>query len=310
MRVLAAAIAASLLALSAGAPAAAADPGSIRIDVAISGYTVGFSGGTATFWLGCSGFGGPQQVDVDLAGLTGSGLLGPLPFGTTCVINDADPGDAGPMASFEEPQISPGSVTVGADVVAFQVGIERSWSGVTPQWDWAGEFRLDVLTADRALVNRYGGLTIEGRAWCKSMAGLPVDQYLNVSWDATQYVGRKTAITAGYEPAIAFDCHDEAAPTAPVSWRTLGPGTQNTVEWIYASNGKFAAGMVHVEVRIESWQELVSQWWDSSRDDYDSRCSTTPTTSGFFDANGDGFCAYNVIVWGAEQFDLRAARVR
>jgi hypothetical protein len=69
--------------------------------------------------------------------------------------------------------------------------------------------------------------------------------------------------------------------------------------------------MVHVELRVGGDpSEIVTQWWDASRGDYSASCSAAPRGDGFYDQNGDGFCAWNVTVWGAEQYDLRATRAR
>jgi hypothetical protein len=171
--------------------------------------------------------------------------------------------------------------------------------GTPTEWDFVGEYQLDLLTADTALVNKNGGLTVEGLLWCPTIDGLPISDFVGISWDATQYLGRKSAITASYGPAIAHQCNTET----PVRWRTLGPGTQNKVQWIYAANGKFGVGTVHLELRVLSYQEIILELGEEG-------CPATGIGTPFWDANGDGVCAYAVYLWGAEQVDLRVIRSR
>ena len=312
MRARAAAVSSVLLALSFGmsAPVStqATTDGYVRVHAHVGGYTAGFGGTSFTFWLECDGIPGQIGLGVATTPLTGdSAPAGPFPTGINCRIIGSDLGDPGELAFFGGPQISPsGPFTLVAGTNWIDVGIERINDESQPPWDTITGFQLDVLTADRALVNKNGGLTIEGRISCDSIDGLPIDPYVGISWGATQYVGRKGAITARYDPAIAHNCIGD--PSVP--WRTLGPGTQNKVMWIYAPNGKFASGSVHIELNVFSHQELVSQWWDPDRWDFSPDCSTTDPGTGFFDSNGDGFCAYYVEIWGAEQFDLRTERAR
>ena len=178
-----------------------------------------------------------------------------------------------------------------------------------PAWDFDGEYKIETFTADRAQVNKNGGLTIDGSLWCPALVG-HLDPYLGIEWTATQYLGRKGAITATYEPAIAHPCYDSSGGL--VHWATKGPGTQDKTMWIYAPNGKFGAGTVHVELRTggQSSDQFITQRFDPTRPDYSDTCSMTPDDAGFYDSNGDGYCAYNVLLWGDEQFDLRVARAR
>jgi hypothetical protein len=290
----------------------AATDGFVQVRVEITGYTQGLDQADLTFFVGCTGLPEPWQTTITTTPLVGvSELIGPLPIGTTCAIVGWEDAWAGDLGFFGQPTLPGTPATVGEGTTTINITVPRAWNGSWPEgWDAITEIQLDVLTADTAYVNRAGGLTVEGGLWCPSLIGLPLDPYLAIEWSAIQYVGRKTAITARYEPAIAHQCYDPANPGQPVRWRTLGPGTQDKIEWVYASNGKFAVGAVHLEVRVLAHYELLTQWFDPTGPEYDARCSPVERSDGFYDQNGDGLCAYSGDIWGAEQFDLKAIRAR
>ena len=312
-RPFAAACAAAILVLTAAAPARAEDPseGFVQVRLEVVGYTAGFDGTDFTAWLNCQGPAGAIGISLHTSPLTDdSEPAGPFPTGSICYVEAVDFGWAGEMGDFSPDFGTSGAVLVGTSTARIDLTVERTRNGRPPEWDAGAEFALDPFTADRAYVNRYGGLTVEGRILCAALRATPFDQYVGVSWEATQYVGRKGAITARYDPAIALDCLNESAPTVPVVWTTRGPGTQDQVQWIYASNGKFGAGMVHLEIRVESRMNIVTQWWDPDGEGYDPACSPVDPGNGWFDRNGDGYCAFTAVLWGAEQYDLRAERAR
>jgi hypothetical protein len=94
-------------------------------------------------------------------------------------------------------------------VLPMTVTIQRFYNGRQPQWDNGTWFPMEVFTVDRVYLNRYGGVTAEGLAWCPSLAASPfgegstVSPYIAIDWDATQYVGRTTAIHGSYGSDIA-----------------------------------------------------------------------------------------------------------
>lgn len=125
------------------------------------------------------------------------------------------------------------------------------------------EQQPDLLTVKRVLVNRLGGITVEGRIDCTaaiqawgqdgSLAGV------NIDWTARQPLGRRGAVTARYQSAIATICHDphnENPLLPPYPWYTHPPITDPSIWWVYPdAGGKFAAGPIHLDVRATggSW---------------------------------------------------------
>jgi len=108
--------------------------------------------------------------------------------------------------------------------------------------------------ADKVWVNKFGGITIEGWADCTQAVEEtypdPTDRpdvvYVNVDWDAIQYVGRTKAIHAHHGSSIATQCY----PWVPGAnrWRTWSPSGQ-APWWEYSADGKFAPGTIAVEVQ-------------------------------------------------------------
>ncbi|MGI9117377.1 MAG: hypothetical protein ACR2JV_07055 [Gaiellales bacterium] len=120
-----------------------------------------------------------------------------------------------------------------------------------------------LLTVDRARVNRSGGITIDGRVDC-TQAVLMWGQggsaaSVHVAWTARQPVGRKSAVIGRYDAVVASMCHDPAGGdplTPPYPWITSPPITQAVTWWVFPSpGGKFAAGPIHVDVQVTggSW---------------------------------------------------------
>jgi hypothetical protein len=122
-------------------------------------------------------------------------------------------------------------------------------------------------TVDQVLVNRYGGITVSGTLDCTAVVAeifggaenIPADTTVLVgkSWTATQYVGRNKVVTASYSSGIASVCYTndpvfmQEAEVAPWPWSTRYGYPVGETQWVYSSNGKFATGLIHVELTIE-----------------------------------------------------------
>ena len=138
--------------------------------------------------------------------------------------------------------------------------------GVDPMLTFRAESlvkRPQVLTVTRVRVNRMGGITVEGRVDC-TQAVAEWGQSgsvarVNIDWTARQPVGRRSAVTAHYDSAIATICHDPANTNPllpPYPWYTHPPITDPSIWWVYPANGgKFAAGQIHLDVQATggSW---------------------------------------------------------
>jgi hypothetical protein len=125
-----------------------------------------------------------------------------------------------------------------------------------------------TATVDQMLVNRSGGITVSGQLDCSAQVAeayggaenIPPDTsvYVGKQWTATQYLGRGKAITASYSSGIASVCFTndptrfDGDVTAPWPWATLYGFPVGTTQWVYAANGKFAAGAIHVELTVDS----------------------------------------------------------
>jgi hypothetical protein len=303
----------------AGPPIAAGDvlgTGSIVVHVAIGPYWPGvsdpFEGAVE-----CESMAEPAGFAVWLDGPTGDS--GPIdievtdPAGQACWIESFWPPESG-VGEWGGVDGTGGTIIVGpGEVVDVWVSVERTFAGA--DWDlWVDDYQdanVDLLTIDRVWVNRYGGITAEGRLWCPTAQDLFPgfqDIVLNVNWDATQYIGRKTAITARYESYFGSLCDE----TPPPVWQTMkfAPGGGAEVGWIYSTSGKFATGSIHVEAEAYGGFLAIAQWWDPDGDRYDPTCSTEPNSGGWVDNDGDGFCVTEVWLGTRAQADLKAVRAR
>lgn len=130
-------------------------------------------------------------------------------------------------------------------------------------------------TVDQVLVNRYGGITVSGQMDCSAQVAsvyggpenIPADTtvFVGKQWTATQYVGRGKTISASYSSGIASVCftndpnmyHGDVTPPWP--WSTLYGYPVGTTQWVYADNGKFAAGAIHVELTLDSVELQVGE---------------------------------------------------
>lgn len=118
----------------------------------------------------------------------------------------------------------------------------------------ADEASFDAY-ADKAWVNKYGGIQVEGWWDCSEAVELaypdaadrPDMVLTNVNWDAYQYVGRTKVVHVSYDSAIAGACYIKDQP-GPYRWYTLSPFPVGEPMWMYSSDGKFAPGKVHIDV--------------------------------------------------------------
>ena len=130
-----------------------------------------------------------------------------------------------------------------------------------------------TTTVDQVLVNRYGGITVSGQADCSTQVaaiyGAPenipsgTSVFVNAEWVATQYVGRNKAVTAEYHSGIAHLCYTNdpnmyyGDVTPPWPWATRYGFPVGDIQWVYASNGKFVTGPIHIEMTSSSVELVV-----------------------------------------------------
>lgn len=275
---------------------AVGEVGFINIHVDVVGYTAGEFGGFAGR-LGCDGLAEPVDVGIE----QGSYETGPIELmaGMACGLVEFSGGGAGSYAGWGGWSVEPADWVVVAtgQTTTLTVSIERWYDGSQPEWDNGAWFPMEVFTVDRVYLNRYGGITAEGLAWCPALAASPAgpEPIIGIDWEATQYVGRKTAIHGAYGSDIGKWCFDAAHPDTPVRWTSMHPsGTEADTAWVYGIEGRFGSGMVRIDADSYNDLSVISQWWDPQGQDYSPTCSTTPDPDGWYDANGDGFCAYAI----------------
>ena len=308
----------AILALAMAGPVVAEEPGgptgSIVIDLHVIGYNVGvwdhFGG-----QIGCDGLADPVGFDIPASTAEASSEPVVVPADTPCRLADLGSGDPGAYAWWGDPEVvsgEPFSVAAG-ETAHVDVDIERGWTGDEPYADVDTWYGLDVFTVDRVYLNRSGGITAEGLVLCSSMADVPgFEDYLGIDWDATQYLGRKTAIHGGYRADIANKCFDPAQPTRAQRWTSSHPAGNGAVTaWVYGVDGRFGAGTIHVDAAIGGDLVYMTQYWDSdSADTWDPGCNATPVASGYYDQNGDGFCFFRVFVGERTYGDVRTTAVK
>lgn len=300
---------AGLLAVSVAAPVAAVEPAGVTVHVAVDGYNVG-DFGPITGDLVCPGLEQPYGFQLD-PGTAGSDF-GPfsVPPGN-CEIENVGLGDSGYLGTWEGYTIEPEGWFSVADgqQVDVTVTVTRGYNGSEPEPDSSAWVTPSLFTVDRVLVNRSGGITAEGRIFCPdvaewSPAGL---MFVNIDWDALQYIGRRTAVHGSYRSDIATICYDPAHPTAVQSWQTRSGATNGGIWWVYGRDGKFATGTIIIEATTYSTVMLAirAQWWDETgtAGPYDPACQ-------WEDAQGDGFCVDEVVVAGRVQTPVKATAVR
>ena len=293
-------------------------PPSVSIETAVTHYLGGWWEQEIPFTVSCDGY-GSVEVMVDLPGGTSGNViepLGPVPAGTRCwiqVTNYPDPGD---NADWNEETYDPSwELWLGEGDTHVTMTIPRVWANEWPPEDDAWqEYELQE-TVDRVYLNGKGGIEVEGTSWCPQAADIldpDADQmvYTGVFWTALQYVGRKTALTAHWESGIAHPCWDTTDPDhGPYAWQTRYAYPSGALQYVYASNGKFAAGSFHIEATANADLIVVKEnfapgGWTSFEGDvvpYDAACE---------DSNGDGWCVTHYLWSGWAPADLRPIKVR
>jgi hypothetical protein len=305
----------ALLAATAGPVAGDPLPATLSVDVSASHYLGGDWEHQIALSFDC-GEAGFVEVPMDLPGSVDDALaaLGPLTAGTTCWAEITYWPDPGWNAGWDEPVWDPGQEVVLAEGAnQLSVVIPRVWGGEVgwpPEEDTGFEHAMSV-TVSRVYLNGGGGIEVEGTTLCRA-AGLGIEGQLvaDAHWTAIEYVGRRTAITATYDSAIAHTCWDSSHPRhGPYAWETRYPYPSGAIQYVYSTNGRFSGGRIHVEAFSQTEALIITQnfapaGWTSFEGDfvpYDADCE---------DNNGDGWCVAHHFWYGWAQADLRPIRVR
>lgn len=308
----------ALIAATAGPVVAEPIPSTVSIETAVTGYLGGWWEQQIAFSVNCDGF-GSDEVWVDLPGESVNAIenLGPVPAGTRCWIEVSSYPQSGDDGTDWDPEdYTPGwefwLVEGDSHIV---MTLPRTWIGDwPPQDDGAMEFDLQV-SIDRVYLNGRGGIEVEGTSWCPEGADILTgdflgDLYANADWTATQYVGRKTALVASYSSAIAHPCWEGGDPDhGPYAWQTRYPYPDGSLQWVYAQNGRFGGGSIHVEASSSAETATVSQTfapggWTSNDGTF------VPYDPGAPDGNGDGWSVTHYYWFGWDQADLRPLKAR
>lgn len=307
---------AGLVGVLAAPVAAEAAPPSLTIHTSVSHYIGGWWEQQIAFNVSCDGY-GTAEVWVDLPGGSEDVLaqLGSPPAGTACWLDVSYFPEAGDMAGWNDPEYSPNSgVTLEDGANTISVNLPRVWAdGWPPQDDVGVEYALQV-TVDRIYLNGRGGIEVEGTSWCPDAAALiegPSEPlYAGASWQAIQYVGRKSAIHAGWDSAIAHPCWDVDDPDhGPYPWQTRYAYPSGALQFVYGYDGKFGSGSIHVEAVANTDLVTMSQnfapgGWTSFEGDY------VPYDAACQDNDGDGWCVTHAYWSGWAPADLKPIRVR
>jgi hypothetical protein len=307
----------ALLAGTAGAAIAEPLPATVSIETSVTGYLGGWWQQQIAFSVSCDGY-GSDEVWVDLPGETENAIenLGPVPAGTRCWIEVSGYPEAGDDGTDWDPEIyTPGWefwLVEGDNHITMT--LPRTWIGEWPPQDDAA-VELDLqLTIDRVYINGRGGIEVEGSSWCPEAAEILTgdfegDLYANAAWDAVQYVGRKTALVASYESAIAHPCWVGGDPThGPYRWQTRYPYPDGSLQWVYAVNGRFGSGTIHIEASAGTETWTISQ--NFAPGGYTSDEMTVPYDAGAPDGNGDGWSVTHYFWFGWDQADLKPIKAR
>ena len=317
MRAAAGLLASVALAAAAAGPVAAEPwPATLSIETAVVHYLGGWWQQEVPFSVNCDGF--PEQVVwVDLPGYSGDVLagLGPVLEGTHCWLQVDSYPNPGEGADWEPEGYTPSDDFVlqpGENVVTMT--IPRVWAMEWPPEPDSG-FEYDMaLTVDRVYLNGKGGIEVEGTSWCPDAEALPhggVDfLFAGVNWQALQYVGRKTALSAGYASGIAHPCWDAGEPDhGPYAWQTRYPYPDGGLMFVYSPSGKFGSNSIHIEAFSDTSARLVVQnfapgGWTSYEGEY------VPYDEFCEDNDGDGWCVTEHFWFGFAQADLKPIKVR
>lgn len=295
----------SLLLMLATAPPAGAQS-QVTVSLEIAPYPSG--AGYVEVRLACAS-GGPFLADAslgqpavfDLAGETGPCFVADVGFG--------DPGDVGEWGGWSA---DPAQVGIGGEIT---LALERVYTGEDPRWDGdpsatSGRFEISSFTVDRVELNANGGIRVFGTVWCPAVEGTPFESMniVGMDWQATQYVGRRTAIHATWSSDQGLSCWVPDA--GPVTWRTMSSASRlpDGEWWVYGTDGRFGSGSIVIQAGITAYS-YVAQYWDPRSDDYRPDC-TTDTSALMVDTNGDGFCAYYTDNGARAQATLRTISVK
>lgn len=317
-----------LLTASVAAPVWAFDGGNggIQVKVVVSGYIAGQLnvGGT----IRCNGIAegigfGVSEFVVTAEGREGTSGPFEVPAGGQCWIrgDEVGLGDPGDLGEWGEVSLSGPVTIVAGQVATLPVAVERWYNGAPPEWDNRTWFPMEVFTVDKVYLNRYGGITAEGMVLCSALGewlhgqqpvGTDPTVYIGINWDATQYVGRRTAIHGSYGSDIAKVCYDTDHPTTPVRWQSMHPsGAGAEVAWVYGVDGRFGSGTIRIDADSFNDMSTVTQWWDPSGAAYNDACTTVDANAdGWYDSNGDGFCAYYVEAGQRTTANVRTITLR
>jgi hypothetical protein len=306
-----------LMAAVVGPVAAEPLPPMLTIETSVSHYL----GGLWEHWIDvdvtCDGF-GTQTVTIDLPGATEDVLqqFGGVPAGTFCWAQIATWSDPGDNADWESETWAPdASFTLAEGPNGIHLDLPRIWVGDWPPQDDVWTEHLLQFSVDRAYLNGKGGIEVEGSSWCPEAADvLSADSgamaFAGASWSAVQYVGRKTAMHASWESAIAHPCWDSADPEhGPYLWQTRYAYPSGALQWVYAWDGKFGSGTIHVEgfgstEIIDMAQTFAPAGWTSFEGEYvryEADCQ---------DSDGDGWCVTHHLWSGWDGADLKPIRVK
>jgi hypothetical protein len=310
----------ALLTATAGPVRAEPLPATMSIETAVEGYLGGWWEQEIPFSVSCDGY-GTVEIMVDLPGATEGNViepLGPVPVGTRCWLEISGYPQAGDDGTDWDPETyDPGWelwLVEGDNHVTMT--LPRTWIGEWPPEADNGTEHSMALTIDRVYLNGKGGIEVEGTSWCPEAEGLPTLQgdelalVAGVSWDALQYVGRKTALRASYDSGIAHGCWFSSEPEhGPYPWETRFAYPNGGLMFVYSPDGKLGSGSIHLEAFSDTSMKVVTQQfapggWDSDDGDhvpYDATCE---------DNNGDGWCVLEHFWFGFAAADLKPIRVR
>lgn len=293
-------------------------PPTLSIETQVTHYLGGWWEQEIPFNLSCDGY-GSLEVMVDLPGGTDGNViepLGPVPAGTRCWIEVSSYPQPGDNADWNEETYEPGwEFWLAEGDTHVTMTIPRVWAMEWPPQDDRWEEHELQLTVERVYLNGKGGIEVEGTSSCPEAADIlepGSDQMVfgNARWSAVQYVGRKTALTTGWDSAVAHPCWAASDPDhGPYAWETRYPYPSAAIEWMYATNGKFGSGSIHVEAAANAELLTVNQnfapdGWTSFEGEY------VPYDAACDDSDGDGWCVTRHVWSGWAQADLKPIRAR